>query len=48
MALTGGSRRQVRVREAVPAVRAVLSESDGGDQTGETDGCERHRSSPRR
>jgi hypothetical protein len=35
--------RQVRVREAVPAVRAVRSESDGGDQTGETDGCGRRR-----
>jgi uncharacterized NAD-dependent epimerase/dehydratase family protein len=32
-ALTGGPGRQARVREAVPAVRAVRSESDGGDQT---------------
>jgi hypothetical protein len=34
-ALTGGPGRQARVREAVPVVRAVRSESDGGDQTGE-------------
>jgi hypothetical protein len=27
--------RRARVREAVPAVRAVRSGSDGGDQTGE-------------
>jgi hypothetical protein len=33
-ALTGGPGRQARVREAVPAVWAVRSESDGGDQTG--------------
>jgi hypothetical protein len=32
-ALTGGPGRQVRVHEAVPAVRAVRSKSDGGDQT---------------
>jgi hypothetical protein len=31
-ALTGRPGRQARVREAVPAVRAVRSESDGGDQ----------------
>jgi hypothetical protein len=46
-ALTGGTGRQAHVREAVPVVRAVRSESDGGDQTGETDGCRRRRSSPR-
>jgi hypothetical protein len=34
-ALTSGPGRQARVREEVPAVRAVRSESDGGDQTGE-------------
>jgi hypothetical protein len=33
VALTGGQGRQARVREAVPAVLAVRSESDGGDQT---------------
>jgi hypothetical protein len=32
--LTGGLGRQVRVREAVPAVRAIRSRSDGGNQTG--------------
>jgi hypothetical protein len=32
-ALTGGPGRQARVREVVPAVRAVRSKSDGGDQT---------------
>jgi hypothetical protein len=32
-ALTGGPGRQARGREAVPAVRAVRSESDRGDQT---------------
>jgi hypothetical protein len=31
VALTGGSGRQVHVREAVPAVRAVRSELDGGE-----------------
>jgi hypothetical protein len=31
-ALTGGSGRRARVREAVPVVRAVRSGSDGGDQ----------------
>jgi hypothetical protein len=31
--LTGGPERQARGREVVPAVRAVRSESDGGDQT---------------
>jgi hypothetical protein len=29
--LTGGSGRQVRVREAVPTVRVVRSRSDGGE-----------------
>ena len=43
MALTGESRCQVRVREAVPAVRAIRSESDEGDQTGEIDICGRRR-----
>jgi hypothetical protein len=38
VALTGGPWRQAHVRKAVPAVRAVQSESVGGDQTGETDG----------
>jgi hypothetical protein len=46
--LTGGLGRQVRVHEAVPAVQAVRSRSDGRGQTGETDGCGRRRSSPRR
>ena len=32
-ALTGGLGRQACVREAVPVVRAVRSESDGDDQT---------------
>jgi hypothetical protein len=32
VALTGGPGRQALVREAVPAVRAVRSESNGGDQ----------------
>jgi hypothetical protein len=32
-ALTGEPGRHARGREAVPAVRAVRSESDGGDQT---------------
>jgi hypothetical protein len=32
--LTGGSGRQARVREAVPAVRAVRSRSDGGSDRG--------------
>jgi hypothetical protein len=31
-ALTGGPRRRARVREAVPAVQAVRSGLDGGDQ----------------
>jgi hypothetical protein len=31
-ALTGGPGRQARGREAVPTVRAVRSESNGGDQ----------------
>jgi hypothetical protein len=35
VALTGRPERQARVFEAVPTVRAVRSESDGGDQTGE-------------
>jgi hypothetical protein len=48
MALIGGPRRQARGREAVPVVRAVRPESDRGDQTRETDGCGRRRSSPRR
>jgi hypothetical protein len=30
-----GQGRRARVREAVPAIRVVRSESDGGDQTGE-------------
>jgi hypothetical protein len=34
VALTGGPGCQARVREVVPVVRAVRSESDGGDQTG--------------
>jgi hypothetical protein len=46
--LTGWTRRQARMREAVPAVRAVRSESDGGDQTRETDDYGWRRSSPRR
>jgi hypothetical protein len=33
--LTGGPGHEARVREAVPAVRAMRSVSDGGDQTGE-------------
>jgi hypothetical protein len=41
VALTGGPRRQARVREAVPMVWAVQSESDGGDQTRGVDGCGR-------
>jgi hypothetical protein len=32
--LTGGSGRQVRVREAIPAVRAVRSRSDRGVRPG--------------
>jgi hypothetical protein len=32
--LTGETRRQAHVREAVPTVRAVRSELDGWDQTG--------------
>jgi hypothetical protein len=35
VALTGGPGRQARMHEAVPTVRAVRSESDEGDQTGE-------------
>jgi hypothetical protein len=33
VALTGGSGRQARVHEAVPAVRTFRSRPDGGDQT---------------
>jgi hypothetical protein len=48
VALTGGPGRQACVREAVSRGLDVRSEPDGGDQTGETDGCGRRRSSPRR
>jgi hypothetical protein len=49
MALTGGPGRVRRACvKRYPVVRAVRSESDGGDQTGEIDSCGRRRSSPRR
>jgi hypothetical protein len=44
----GNQTGETNVREAVPTVRVVPSESNGGDQTEETDGCGRRRSSPRR
>jgi hypothetical protein len=44
MALIGGPGRACAKR--YPAVWAVRSKSDRGDQTGEIDGCGRHRSSP--
>jgi hypothetical protein len=47
MALTGGPGRVRRAcAKRYPAVQAIRSESDGGDQTGETNSCERRRSSP--
>jgi hypothetical protein len=49
MALTGGPECVRRAcAKRYPAVRGVRSESDGGDQTEETDVCRRHRSSPQR
>jgi hypothetical protein len=45
--LTGGSGRQVRVREAVPRFEPFDQDRTGG-QIVETDGCGRRRSSPRR
>jgi hypothetical protein len=49
----GGPNHSIKIgrregSEGSEGVRVVRSESDGGYQTGETDGCGRHRSSPRR